>query len=1307
MIGTLREPAGSVFGDPASVAMMQTLTAQRFEDRQSNFHDLQPEMIELDGFETFDESQLALPNWPAMRNAAANTGTRRIIPWIDPILPPRAFIMSFSVLLFVLMSVAIFLWKISQSRHGLHSPTIPHYLWSYGPVAVLVLTRLLVKPLLLHRFQAFELWKRLESNGSMKNPIDILLLDYISTPKILRLGRALEKRHMIVVNTILVDVLLQIAIFSSTGLMITLSTLTPFRDAELELTMEFNEADYNSSYTGLLDNAVFAHANIRATVDVFQPDIRCQPAEITLLNATVDPDPTNVNLLNAFGTVSWDDCTTSSTYKFWISRNNNTEPPTRQLTSTLDSIRCPTSNNSLWVLIPLLDCRYNQPSIDSAIFRAGRQEESNTWSLQIESASSAVCAIDYTIKSAQVTYKLNNDDIVDVDMLSHERTPRRLEGFKTSDFYERLVLSSKSSQYMIENYLTSPDILLDPNPFYTMMTMTGRISIEDFLKNDTGLATEAATVLQHIGAQVATTHVCAEITRAISGSVQGFELRLQVVSLAAWVVIGALLVAALSATLLALSPDLGTSMPAHREDFMIQIALMTQRSQHLYEVLQNAGSMSLNRIEAVLSCSWSNDLASGSRVDGSSHRDSSRGESTSVSSEDGAVVVWWEPLLLRSVWFFLASFFPVILIIGLEILQIRSNRVNGIAQITKADNIATPLLIRLVPASIVMLAILVSGAVLLKLSIFVPFMNLKRSNARLLRANGTHPSILHQALHNHSWARSLIRISTFLGSLLLVFVSELYAVEPSPGVSPISVQHMDQFDLSWPDSIRDDRGSATILTDLVLLNSTLPSLTTEELAIPSLKFSPKDVRRIQESSVNQIAVTIPATRPTLICESVAIKGQMQANFRDAESPPSTILVNFTRFYSEIHSKRYGSYNQHLSWSISVDVATNGQHGFLGTMLDIHAPSGSDMLNAGERARPLQADNGPGMPSLAFIYAQYDWPSSHWGNISVTTSEQIIMCSQMMTTVQANVTLSIPDLRILSAVTNESSVTYLSSDGTPSSTILDIAILESLPYRLQPHFATQISVWDDPYPNTSGPSTSPWRMQDYPDVTTGPMDNFFKLLLRPPDGGARLQPDYFISGNTVEETQQGEHRFANDTQKLYRRYMAQVLNSKMRVPRPASQSETYYTGQWMNPDRAVIRQNKASKIILQVFLGLMVGCNVGTYLLVKTKNLLPHNPCSIAGMASLFAGSRMCEYDEAVEMMDPKEWMERKLKEWEGRRFNLGWWTDGEGAWRYGIDYADEEADQREEGYRGGEEAAYERVEGEEPDREAVNGVTLL
>ncbi|KAK7712715.1 hypothetical protein SLS64_001430 [Diaporthe eres] len=254
------------------------------------------------------------------------------------------------------------------------------------------------------------------------------------------------------------------------------------------------------------------------------------------------------------------------------------------------------------------------------------------------------------------------------------------------------------------------------------------------------------------------------------------------------------------------------------------------------------------------------------------------------------------------------------------------------------------------------------------------------------------------------------------------------------------------------------------------------------------------------------------------------------------------------------------------------------------------------------------------------------------------------CIQLMAEVQTDVILSVPNFTVISAIPDESTTKYLAS-GPSGQT--------AFPWRPQLHFELEVIIWDSNI--TYGGFNSPSVVQMYQNPNYE-VDGFFSLLLHPSN---KVYPEELLGPDN-------HGRLLDAIQGLYRRYMAQVANTKMRVPVAANTAPETYTATWINTNRGVLRQDWRSKLALQILLAVMFGCGVASYLLIDTKEVLPHDPCSIAGLASLLAGSSICEEEEPMNS-EGSGGGRIHGSSWDSQLFGLGWWRLPEGGERFGID----------------------------------------
>ncbi|KAI4845322.1 hypothetical protein E4T44_05670 [Aureobasidium sp. EXF-8845] len=159
-------------------------------------------------------------------------------------------------------------------------------------------------------------------------------------------------------------------------------------------------------------------------------------------------------------------------------------------------------------------------------------------------------------------------------------------------------------------------------------------------------------------------------------------------------------------------------------------------------------------------------------------------------------------------------------------------------------------------------------------------------------------------------------------------------------------------------------------------------------------------------------------------------------------------------------------------------------------------------------------------------------------------------------------------------------------------------------------AVQFSKWVNTN-RPSGPSSSSQNLIKYWNV-----ERYYQMIINGIKDPAPMPLDDMLGESNVDV-------FANANQRVYGMYMAQVFSDmKQNLTTPkVIPARMEAKAEWR------VQQHKASKIALQIILGIMTVCGLLTWLCMDAKKVLPHNPCTIAGMASLFADSSL--WDEGV------------------------------------------------------------------------------
>ncbi|OAP65124.1 hypothetical protein AYL99_01096 [Fonsecaea erecta] len=134
--------------------------------------------------------------------------------------------------------------------------------------------------------------------------------------------------------------------------------------------------------------------------------------------------------------------------------------------------------------------------------------------------------------------------------------------------------------------------------------------------------------------------------------------------------------------------------------------------------------------------------------------------------------------------------------------------------------------------------------------------------------------------------------------------------------------------------------------------------------------------------------------------------------------------------------------------------------------------------------------------------------------------------------------------------------------------------------------------------------------------------------------------------------------------LYRRYMAQVVNSFLRADFSTLSNNATETvanplqAVYINPRHFRLVQSPLSTHLLVGVVGALLICALVVFITVDMRNVLPKPVGSIAAVASLLAGSRIVDPKSGLappgsEYWSDDEWEKRGI--WQSEMFRMGWW----------------------------------------------------
>jgi hypothetical protein len=296
------------------------------------------------------------------------------------------------------------------------------------------------------------------------------------------------------------------------------------------------------------------------------------------------------------------------------------------------------------------------------------------------------------------------------------------------------------------------------------------------------------------------------------------------------------------------------------------------------------------------------------------------------------------------------------------------------------------------------------------------------------------------------------------------------------------------------------------------------------------------------------------------------------------------------------------------------------------------------LSEGEISPTTQQDNPPGCPSLGFLYGFVDV------NDDSRSSATALLCYQRMQQLPVDASLSFPDLS-------------LSPDSPPVADETKSTLLVAGPnnntafqYRLQVHMDKEFSMFNQTEFGSSSSGSNPV------------VDPFFQGVLF----GRRPIPQPWLADPSQHDN------VVSAIQGFYRRYMAQAISANMRVPALAANADVLNGTLRTVGETMRVKQHNGSKLALQVILGVMFICGILAASLSKLREVVPHNPCTIAGAMVLWAGSKSCSDrsgvcslpNDALCVSDKQLVQDDTLA---GCSFRLGWWENEGAEKRYGLD----------------------------------------
>ncbi|KAK4940635.1 hypothetical protein LTR10_019265 [Elasticomyces elasticus] len=1187
----------------------------------------------------------------------------------NPIWLHSLVLSAFIILFLALLVGLITLWHFVELENGINTDiTNNHYAWTYGPTALLVVIGAAWEQVDFH-CRTLAPWSHLRRGLAPAR--DSLLLDYVSPilPKVLTIAAA-NHDWAILASAIGVS-LLKIVIIFSTGLLVLTPTPMSHSVSNAIVNSKFEGTNYTTgplvidtqlmryygiqqrgleyqygttgtvAYDTLDFQSIVPNSVVTSTVNGVFPFFNCEIVEPEIvgdnftwvndgedaygdngnqLHLTLSLRPTNCPPLSSYYSCQAPNCPDGqyiSSYEVWNDPETYSEGKSQPL-NDLD----PCAN-------------LYQLSVTELNFQKVAGHPTNTsaaWNVTMPAAIAIICAPGYTIATVNVTVNTANRTAsggVNATGPLH-RVADVLPGYSYYNLTQDLQDQSDGDNLPPQE--KAPGI----DGFAKLLVVLNGGDAATLL-NTTVLKTTAEEAFKGMAVQLADTYLRKADNATTTAKVTYQANRLQIRPESVWgMATGFVLLMVYAAAILVWRVR---SVVSGNPNSIGSHANILTASPTLQELLRGAGSDSASQLRGRLGHSMARSCVTNAR----GHPElcieivipKGSVDTTPADSIDAA---WWEPASITGWFMTLAIVLPIAIIVALEILQRHSNANGGLINMPSTSIVGQSLPSLFASAITTCMATLY-GAIDSTAVTLAPYQTLAQGSASAKRTLLSTPlgnlplQSTMKAIRNRQASAAVASTAAIIGGLLTIIASGLYTIENTPFAVAVNISTSDKFVPSF--STSTDGAAGAMLALIEQNNASYPALTYDGLAFPNLDLSMLGVEAAKQlndpSQQVMLQANILAMRASLNCTLVPMD-TMQTTTTTYSDPATGgpwcfgSQIAFNASLPPSCPNFLNGYNQtatNIPFIYSVTLPC-GQTSSIFEQVVLNTEGAAvDALQEGPEGSALgAASNPPECPSLAFL-------SGHF-IVNATSAENFtaVTCIQGLEQVATNTTFVISKdvIQVKSKpIVDESSTRWLVTFGST-------------------------------YWFTSANTFEPFNGQIF---DRGP-DHFYSQVNYGPDGIPAKQ----LTGPSNTQ------RSIDATLRMYRRYMAQLINATMRQSLQDDEAASY-SGTLLNINTPRLKQNATSKIVLQVFLGIMLVCGIFVYGRRNMHHILPQCPWSIAGTMSILADSEIIER-KIIPSGSGLISDQALAKSFEGYMFSLGWWdtedeTSDSSLGRYGID----------------------------------------
>ena len=1174
----------------------------------------------------------------------------RVTMWNPLILHPLSLIGMAGVFI-TLFATVLVLYFYSQAKHGIANQ-VPsnHYSWKYGPMAVVVLVAGIWHQVDYY-CKVLAPWQSLLHGP---NSVDrTILSDYISPLAPVVCVQAIRNRHWAVVASTAGALLLDLALVFSTAFLVLLPVTQNDSDKNIDISSKFVNATILRDESapamivwgnfkhglslpfGTTESLAFAtpaldsdHGDselLMVDVPAFVPQFECEAAPVSVNSSLVGTG------LSLQATVSTPTCDLFTNFIDGGDVLHEVMPPRILTASGADVSLCGDGQQTDPSFLPwpfiVTDVRYWQtfgPSQDGNL-------NVTRWYAKLANATAIVCQPRYALRNASFSIDVSDREVLNSRILNDDprQTLVQIDGFNNTHLSSGVSNVFNTLWQVLQPAWSHLDLTVQNNndAMFTLMSMLNdSYNLEEFL-DPTIMSSAASHIFNRVAAQMAHYKLSEASTSIVLGTKQYVKLRVfaeRLPTIIMCFVFG--LLTMLSIIILIIRARDVVFQPPNS---IITQAAILAASENLQSQLKNAGSLSDKELGHVL---YGRNFGSVTKREATTHGFEIQPDDEEVRTHTpGSAQEWWYPFAAKTYFVVVIVTLNLSIIAGLEIIRHLSDSTSGFIQLNISQTAAATWSTT-VPAAVMMVTRLLFQSLAFSIMVFAPYAMLSRTKGSSYTV--TTESTVGQASFVSSWlsirarqpAALLVSVTMIMGSFLTIIVSGLFSVEQFGLSSSVVVQTLDAFDPTWnatgPDGKPNDNQAGNVFTVIDWDNLSYPPLTYNELVFPNMKLL--DVTATQDSNGTRIRLAIPATRAALKC-SFAVPGRATSIYAPEAPGPGgyDVMVQGNQV------KVSGACTLTSKPQV-VNTTTNRP----AEIFDLHG----EYFSARNEYPWSSNKSGYGVcPDFGFTFGFTGRHSNNTQNISSLT------CYQSIEEVDTITTFLWPSLVVdpkAPPVIDEGSIRIIKPLANYDiSTIID---------------------------------------NEFGSFTYAPIEPFFRHLLNGSEFASFFDNDQNASQDKSFADLLGpenQDRLFAAVQHVYRKYMAQAINLNMRKPvttsramlhaRDSGSSSKTYPATFLNPNGLCLVQNSAPRIALEAILATMMLCTLVAYLLTPMRNVLPHNPLTIAGTMSLLAGGSLAKkraqggfMPEGAEFLTMSQ-LRVMLEQHDPASLRMGWWrSDG-------------------------------------------------